>query len=149
MVKMSTKGRYATRIMVYLALNSSDRPARKREIAESEGIPADYVEQILSKLRTTGLVKSLRGARGGFQIGRDPGDITVADVVASTEGPLSLVACVDEGCSRIDRCVTRTVWLEASNALEAVLTSKTIASLAQLARQMPDVENPQSLSYEI
>ncbi len=53
-MKMSTKGRYATRIMVYLALNSANRPARKREIAESEGIPADYVEQILSKLRTTG-----------------------------------------------------------------------------------------------
>ncbi len=148
-MKMSTKGRYATRIMVYLALNSANRPARKREIAESEGIPADYVEQILSKLRTTGLVKSRRGARGGFQLGRDPSDITVADVVASTEGPLSLVACIDEGCDRIGGCVARSVWLEASNALEAVLATRTIASLAQQVKQTTNGEDRQSLSYEI
>lgn len=148
-MKMSTKGRYATRIMVYLALNSADRPARKHEIAASEGIPEDYVEQILSKLRTTGLVKSRRGARGGFQLGRDPQDITVADVVESTEGPLSLVPCIDDSCSRIETCVTRAVWMEAANALELILTNKTIAGLAQQAKAMIDRRNAQSLSYEI
>ena len=71
MLRLSTKGRYATRIMVYLALCNPDEPARKQEIAEAEGIPADYVEQILTKLRTAGLVKSRRGAGGGFQLRRD------------------------------------------------------------------------------
>jgi len=148
-MKISTKGRYATRIMVFLALNSADRPARKHEIAESEGIPADYVEQILSKLKTTGLVKSRRGARGGFQLGRDPRDITVADVLASTEGPLSLAPCVEESCDRVTKCVARPIWLEASNKLWSVFSNKTIACLAQQAKQMTDDGDDQSLSYEI
>lgn len=148
-MKISTKGRYATRIMVYLALHSADRPARKREIADSEEIPADYVEQILSKLRTSGLVKSRRGARGGFQLGRDPSNITVADVLGSTEGSLSLVPCVEESCERISKCVTRSIWLEANNELETFFANKTIASLAKEAKKLTDSENPQSPYYEI
>ena len=145
MLTISTKGRYATRIMVYLALRSGDDPARKREIAEAEGIADDYVEQLLSRLRTGGLVKSRRGARGGFLLNRDPGEITVADVLACTEGTVSLVACIEEGCDRAPSCVTRPVWQEANNALLAIFSRQTIAGLAQQASR---IEEPGRLSIE-
>lgn len=135
MLRMSTKGRYATRIMVYLALCDPEVPARKQEIARAEGIPTDYVEQILTRLRTAGLVKSQRGAGGGFQLLRDPRNITVADVIRVTEGPLSLVACIDEGCNRSANCVTRSLWMEANDALVEIFSNKTIDSLAREAKQ--------------
>jgi Rrf2 family protein len=132
--------------MVYLALYDGDRPARKWEIAETEGIPADYVEQLLSKLRTAGLVKSRRGAKGGFLLGRDAAEITVSDVLAATEGPMALVHCLDEGCERTSECVTRAVWQEASDALDGVFSRKTIAGLAGSAKKIND---SQRISFEI
>jgi len=146
MLKISTKGRYATRIMVYLALRDGDGPARKREIAESEGIADDYVEQLLSRLRTAGLVKSRRGAQGGFLLGRDPGEITVYDVLACTEGTVSLVACIEEGCDRAPNCVTRPVWQEANDALLAIFSRETIAGLARQANQ---IKEPGLLYFDI
>jgi Rrf2 family cysteine metabolism transcriptional repressor len=146
MLRISTKGRYATRIMIYLALHKADGPARKREIAEAEGIPDDYVEQLLSRLRTAGLVKSRRGAKGGFLLARDPARITVADVLASTEGSMSLVSCIEEGCDRASTCVARPVWQEANDALMAVFSKKNIAGLARQAKR---ADKAGRLSFEI
>jgi len=146
MIKISTKGRYATRIMIYLAQHRSDGPVQKREIAEAEGIPDDYVEQLLSRLRTAGMVMSRRGAKGGFLLKRDPAQITVADVLSSTEGTMSLVSCIEEGCDRASTCITRPVWQEATDALLAIFSEKTIAGLARQARQ---IEKCRPLSFEI
>jgi Rrf2 family protein len=146
MLKISTKGRYATRIMVYLALRNGEGPARKREIAEAEGIADDYVEQLLSRLRTAGLVISRRGAQGGFLLSRDPGEITVADVIACTEGTVSLVSCIEEGCDRASKCVTRPLWQEANDALLAIFSRETIAGLA---RQASRIKEPGQHSFDI
>ena len=146
MIKLSTKGRYATRIMVCLAMHKSDSPCRKQEIAEAEGISADYVEQILIRLKAAGLVASHRGARGGFSLLRDPAEITVEEVLVATEGPLSLVACIEDGCERETVCVTQRIWRAAEAALSNVFSGTVISELADAASELADSK---SITYDI
>ncbi len=143
-MKLSTKGRYATRIMVCLAMHDPNIPRRKQEIAESEGISADYVEQILIRLKAGGLVLSHRGARGGFTLAKEPKMITVADVLRASEGPLSLVSCSQDKCERETACVTQEVWRSAEKALSEVFEGVTILDLADKALGMR-----KSISYAI
>jgi Rrf2 family cysteine metabolism transcriptional repressor len=147
MLRISTKGRYATRIVVYLAcMENSGRPARKHEIAEAEEISPDYVEQILIKLKAAGLVTSRRGAKGGFSLARRADEITVTDVLDATEGPLSLVPCLSETCHRATSCVTRSVWREAGEALDKVFSARTIAEMAEEAK---NIQASMSPTFEI
>ena len=146
MIKLSTKGRYATRILVRLAMQKSDKPYRKQEIAEAEGISADYVEQILIRLKAAGLVASHRGARGGFSLIRDPVEVTVEEVLVATEGPLALVTCAEEGCKRETICVTQRVWRDAEAALLKVFSGTVIADLAKVATQLAESK---SITYDI
>ncbi len=134
MIDLSTKSRYATRILVCMASHDSATPVRKREIAESEGISADYVEQLLLKMRARGLVRSARGAKGGFVLARAARAITVKDVVEAAEGPIALAPCRSSDCERASECVTRGVWQEAQTALTGVLASVTIGDLAEQAQ---------------
>ncbi len=143
-MKLSTKGRYATRIMVQLAMREQTVPRRKLEIAAAEGMSADYVEQILIKLKAAGLVVSHRGAQGGFTIAREPEKITVSDVLQASEGPLSLVPCSREPCQRETACVTREIWHSAEAALSELFDGCTIADLAEKAMGLS-----KSLSYTI
>lgn len=138
MIKLSTKGRYATRIMVFLALYRGDQPVRKQVISVAEDISPDYVVQILMRLKAAGLVESRRGTNGGFLLAREPEQITVADVLQATEGSIELVSCEDEGCKRISVCVTRDVWQRATRALDTVFKGTTIAQLAEESRQRRD-----------
>lgn len=106
------------------------RPARGQEISEAESISAGYVEQILRSLNAAGLTKSRRGIKGGYLLAKDPGRISISDVFEATEGPLSLVPCLTEGCERLPDCVTRPVWEQASEALKQVFSGMTIADMA-------------------
>ena len=126
MVRLSTRGRYATRIMVYLAMEGNERPVPKQQVADNEGISADYVEQILMKLRTAGLVVSRRGVRGGFLIAPEGLNATVADILNATEGSLDLAPCLGERCERDTVCVTRPLWERASQALIDVFSAVTM-----------------------
>lgn len=146
MMRLSTKGRYATRIMIALAMCDRSIPARKQEIADNEGISADYVEQILMRLKAGGLVQSHRGAKGGFSLAKDPELITVADVLSTTEGPLALAPCKRDDCNRATYCVAKEVWQEANQALEKVFSSVTIHALASRASEARDAR---SLSFVI
>ena len=146
MIRFSTKGRYATRILVYLALHNNEYSVRKQEIAESEGISADYVEQILMKLKTADLVKSHRGVKGGFSLARKPDRITVADVIDATEGSISLVPCLNEDCTRASICVARPMWQKANDALMSVLSGTTIGEMAEQARNL---YGSKSVTFEI
>jgi len=145
-IRLSTKGRYATRIVVYLALCDPQQPAPKQKIAEAEGISPDYVEQILTSLRAAGLVISHRGIKGGFSLARSPSSMTVADVIAATEGPICLVPCVEEACTRMTDCVTRAVWEKATAAITRIFQYTRIADLAAEAKALRD---SQSLTYQI
>jgi Rrf2 family protein len=146
MLNLSSKGRYATRIMVFLARRNEGTPARRQEIAEAEDITGDYVEQILIKLKAAGLVKSRRGAKGGFSLAGDAERITVADVLAATEGPARLAPCLTEPCSRASYCVTRPLWQRASDALGRTFSSTTIG---ELARQASSLQVSKTWTYEI
>ena len=146
-MKLSTRGRYAARIMVFLASRGNSTPVRKQDITEAEGISSDYAEQLLMKLKTGGLVASHRGVRGGFSLARSADKITLLDVLEASEGPLTLVPCLSEQeCRRVSVCVTRRVWEQAGFALKAVLSARTLADLAKEAEQLRSEMAP---SYHI
>ncbi len=146
MLKLSTKGRYAVRIMVYLASRTDGLPARKQDIADSEGISADYVEQILIRLRSGGLVSSHRGARGGFTLSCDPAKTSVMDVLEATEGPLEIAPCDKTGCDRDKGCVVQVVWGRASSALAEVFRN---ALIGDLAERLIERRSKSGLNFEI
>lgn len=151
-MKLSTKGRYATRIMVCLAVRHLDgrggpeSPVRKQQIAESEGISEHYLEQLLVKLKAAGLVVSRRGVKGGFTLSRDPADITVAQVVEAMEGTIALAPCDGAACARASECVARSVWEAAGDALRNVLDHTTIRDMAE---QVQHLRQKESLTYQI
>ncbi|MBT3380432.1 MAG: Rrf2 family transcriptional regulator [Lentisphaerae bacterium] len=128
---LSTRGRYAARIMVCLADKQDDGTLlTRRDIAAHEDISADYVEQLMAPLRAAGLVLSHRGRNGGFSLGRTPNRITVADILQAVEGPLIPVPCVGtETCDRAANCPTRPVWKRATEALHRVFSETTVADM--------------------
>lgn len=147
MLTLSTKGRYATRIMVRLAQAAYGEPLRVQEIAESEEIAATYVEQLLLSLKAAGLVRSHRGAKGGFSLARDPQTIPVGHVLAATEGPLCLVPCLgDAGCARAPRCPTQPLWRKVNTALAEAFDGITIG---EMATPPSSPAEPSAFSYEI
>jgi Rrf2 family transcriptional regulator, cysteine metabolism repressor len=136
MVGLTTKGRYATRLLVYLATRQEGGPVKKQDIAASEGITPDYVEQILIRLKAAGLVRSYRGKDGGFSLAVDPGALTVARVLEAMEGKMSVVPCLESGaCERAGSCSTRALWRKADQALKQVFAKATIGELAAGARK--------------
>lgn len=131
MMAISTKGRYAARIMVFLTQRRSAGPVTKKDIAAGEGISADYVEQIMIRLKAAGLVASIRGRKGGFVLGRDPERVSLYDVLESVEGPLSLSPCVKDGmCRREQECPLNEVWRDAATYLINFFSKVTVEQLA-------------------
>jgi Rrf2 family protein len=131
-MKLSTRTRYGLRAMVELARRSGEGPVSMEAIARSQALSRKYLHALLSTLRRAGLVKSLRGASGGFVTSRPPAELTLGEVVRALEGPLDLVRCVTDGraCSRSARCVTRGLWSELSRAMEDRLDGITLEDLA-------------------
>ena len=108
-MKISTKGRYALRLMLDLAMNSGGELVRIRTIAARQEISEKYLEQIISTLNHAGFVKSVRGAQGGYRLAKEPKDYTVGMILRLTEGSLAPVACLDDEvnqCSRVEQCAT-------------------------------------------
>jgi len=134
MMDISTRGRYATRIMVFLA-EWPGRPVTKTEISEAEGVTPGYLQQIMGGLLSAGLVRSYRGKAGGFALARPPETITVGDVLRATEGRVSPAPCWDiHHCGRARECPTRPFWLKAAQLLNDLFDGTTIADLAAEAR---------------
>ena len=133
MLGISTKGRYAVRIMVRLVCLAGKSPVRKTDIATAEGISADYVDQILMKLRSSSLVSSRRGSKGGYLLACPAEDLTVADVVTATEGEIALAPCLNGDCKSSPKCVTKAVWERANNAIKEVFADVRISDLAKQA----------------
>jgi len=130
-MKLSTKGRYATRAMLDLALHIGEGPVLVKDIAKRQELSDRYLEQILIPLKAGGLVRVVRGARGGFALARPPADIKLIEIIRITEGSTAPVDCVDDAliCSRSGFCVTREIWLELKRAIDNVLESMTLQSL--------------------
>lgn len=132
MMAISTKGRYSVRIMSFLASRPTDGAFSKSEIAAAEGISPAYVQQLMMRLATAGLVHARRGRRGGFLLARPAEMITVADVLRAAEGEVELVPCGrPEACERAPDCPTRPFWMGATDMLEQLFERTTIAQLTK------------------
>jgi Rrf2 family protein len=140
MMRVSTRGRYALRAMVDLALHADGEPVLRQEIAERQDISADYVAQLFRPLHKAGLVESVKGPGGGYLLARDAVDITAGDVVRAVEGPVAAVYCVleddDPTCNRVDRCATHLLWKRLSAVMTEFLDSVTLQDLRDEARQL-------------
>ena len=132
-VKISTRGRYAARAMLDLALQSGDGPTMIKDISKRQQISCMYLEQLFTRLKVAGLVRSVRGPRGGFTLTRPPREIRLSDIVQAMEGSMAPVECGDDAmlCSRADSCVTRRVWAEVKEATDRVLTATTLEDLVE------------------
>ena len=134
-MRLSTRGEYGLRTMVELAAAYGDGPVSLNQIAKSENISLAYLEQLIAVLRRIGLVESVRGAHGGYQLAMAPDKISVGDVVRALEGPIAPVDCVVEGkeghCGRETACATRSVWVNLRDRMTEALDSVTLADLKQ------------------
>ena len=132
-MKLSTRGRYGIHAMYDLALNAEGGPQSIKAIAEREGIPEAYLEQLIAVLKREGLVNSTRGAQGGYVLARKPEDITVGDVLRALEGGLSLVDCLDEeeACGKSCACPSRIVWMKLRDGLNAIVDGITLRDMTE------------------
>ncbi|MBT3766546.1 MAG: Rrf2 family transcriptional regulator [Rhodospirillaceae bacterium] len=126
-MKLSTKGRYAVMAMTDLASNSHGDPVSLADVAERQEISLSYLEQLFSKLRKGGVVKSVRGPGGGYLLSRDASDLRISDIVLAVNEPLSTTRCTPgsaEGCtSDRSRCLTHDLWEELGNQIHLYLSS--------------------------
>lgn len=140
-MKISTKGRYALRMMLEFALRP-DECTKINQVAKSQQISEKYLEQIVTILTRAGYVKSTRGAQGGYRLTRPPEEYTVGMILRLTEGSLAPVSCMDDEinqCSRAGRCVTLNVWKQLNQAINDVVDHVTLADLAEEQKQIPEV----------
>lgn len=137
-MKLSTRGQYGVKAMFDLAQHAGEGPISLKSIAERQGISEHYLEQLISGLRKAGLVKSIRGAQGGYVLGREAEQIRVGDVIRILEGPIAPVDCVSENdsecCKNAKYCVTRTIWEKMRDSIADVVDSITLEDMVQDAK---------------
>ncbi|MEE9140496.1 MAG: Rrf2 family transcriptional regulator [Alphaproteobacteria bacterium] len=134
-MRLTTKGRYAVMAMVDLASRSGGKPVALADIAERQEISLSYLEQLFSRLRKAGLVKSVRGPGGGYLLANAPADMAVADIILAVDEPLHATRCTPgapEGCrSNKSRCLTHELWEELGNQIHLFLSSVSLADVSQ------------------
>lgn len=136
-MKLSTKTRYGARAMLDLALHHGQEPVNIREVAERQQVSSKYLEQLMSALSGAGLVRSVRGPRGGYMLARPANEITLRQIFEALEGGDSFVDCTahPEVCDMSDICATREVWAKLYNTCISVLESITLDDLMHRARE--------------
>ena len=138
-LKLSTKGRYGVKAMFDLAQHFGEGPSSLKSIAERQDISEHYLEQLIAGLRKAGLVKSVRGAQGGYILGREPGKIRIGDIIRVLEGPIAPVDCVAEEdpelCAKAEHCLTRPIWEKVRDSITEVLDSITLENMLEDAKK--------------
>lgn len=140
-MKISTKGRYALRLMLDIALHSSEKPVSIKESAKRQKISDKYLEQIISTLNNAGYVRSIRGPQGGYLLRKRPEEYTVGMILRLTEGSLAPVACVEEDspeCDRMTSCPTVIIWKRLNEAINDVVDNITLADLIEWHYNNPE-----------
>ena len=138
-MRISTKGRYAIKLMLDLATNDNGEPIRLKDVARRQEMSEKYLEQIIAVVKKAGYVKSLRGAQGGYMLARDPKTYTVGMILRLTEGSMKPVACLEDEpnqCDRAGECVTLRLWKMLDEAIEGVLDKVTLQDLKDWYEQM-------------
>ena len=129
-MKLSTKGRYGVKAMVDLAIHYGESPISIKSISQRQGISEYYLEQLFSALRKAKLIKSIRGAQGGYVLNKLPEEITVADIMEVLEGPIEISDCVEgTTCNNGNCCASRLVWQKIKTSIEDVTTSVTLKDI--------------------
>ena len=131
-MKLSTKGRYGVKAMFELALNYGNEPLSIKAIAEKQSISEYYLEQLFGNLRKAGLIKSSRGAMGGYVLSRPPAEISAADILNVLEGPIEISECITDeemNCLNADYCATRLLWMKISSSVNDVINSVTLQDM--------------------
>jgi Rrf2 family protein len=134
-MRLSTRSRYGTRLLLDMAQHAGDGPLHLADIAQRQGISMKYLEQIIIPLRRAGYIEGVRGPQGGHVLAKPPAEIRIGDVVAVLEESDKLVECTDNAavCHRADTCITRFLWKEAAQAMFDKLNSHTLADLAAMS----------------
>lgn len=130
-MKLSTRSRYSTRILIELARNGDAPPLQVSEMSKRQNIPAKYLEQLIRTLKSAKLITSSRGPRGGYQLAKAAETITLGDIVRLFEGQSELVECISAPgrCPQAQECNVRTAWQNATAAMFNILDGLTIADL--------------------
>ena len=129
-MKLTTKGRYAVTAMLDLALHTSDNPVSLAEISERQDISLSYLEQLFAKLRKAGLVVSMRGPGGGYQLNGSAADIAIADIISAVDEHVDATRCGGIGdCQDNKRCLTHDLWMDLSKQIRDFLSEITLADM--------------------
>ena len=130
-MKLSTRSRYGTRMMLDLAQHYDQGPVQIGDVSKRENISVKYLEQLIIPLKKANFIKSVRGPKGGHMLAKPPEEITVGEIVEILEGGINLSSCIEnpEVCNRTTRCLTRGVWEEATKAMYDKLNSVTLSKM--------------------
>jgi Rrf2 family protein len=147
-MKLSTKGRYATRALLDLALHHNQSLIPLKDIARRQEIPLRYLEHLITPLIAAGMIISTRGPKGGISLVRSPEKIRLSEVIQLLEGPITPVECVNNPkiCTRSELCATRDIWSELKEAIDGVLESTTLQDLVERQRKK---EQPETAMYYV
>ena len=147
-MKLSTRGRYATRALLDLALHHGEEPVLLKDIAQRQQISLRYLEHLITPLIAGGIVRSTRGPRGGVSLAKPPEEIRLSDVIQLLEGSIAPVECVNNPgiCTRSELCATRDIWGELKKAMNGVLQSTTLQDLVERQKRK---ERPAEVMYYI
>ncbi len=131
MLRLSTKGQYGVRAMFEIARGYPDEPVNIKVISERQDVSPHYLEQILNRLRRSGLIKSVKGPGGGYLLTSRPEEISISEILRELEGPVAITSCLNpaEGCVRVDSCVTHLLWKALGRQIEEFLNTITLADL--------------------
>ncbi len=146
-MKISTKGRYAIRLMIDIAQHSNGGNVSLKDVSKRQNISLKYLEQIVNMLSKAGFLRSQRGSQGGYKMLRRPDEYTVGDILRVTEGEMAPVACLEDEvnrCQRVNECPTIKFWTGLYNTINQYLDSTTIADLVNNAE-----ENSEDFCYYI
>ena len=132
-MRLTTKGRYGTRLMLDFALHFGDKPVFLKDAAKRQEISEKYLWHLIPPLKNAGLITSVRGAHGGYSLARPPAQITLKEILLTVEGPISFVSCVGDSsaCTRSEMCGTRDIWRELSEKFLQMLESVTLEDIVE------------------
>jgi Rrf2 family protein len=136
-MKLSTRSRYSTRLLLELALSYSKGPVLLKEISKSQEISLKYLGQLIIPLKIAGLIKSTRGAHGGYFLSKSPKDIRLSEIITAVEGPLNLVECIDNPgiCNRSGSCITKDIWTEINDKFMEIFESYTLQQIMERQKE--------------
>ena len=146
-MKISTKGRYGTRMLVDLAFHEGEGPVQLKDIAGRQGISLQYLEHLVGPLIAAGIIRSVRGARGGVLLRKRPEEIKLSEIVNALEGSLCVVDCLSspESCTRYEFCPVREIWCKLKDAMYGILESTTLQWLVE--KQKKNVKPVEPMYY--